>query len=329
MADPATTNHKFRYPQDIRNTLQSFIADHTLDLDHVTLRKGSPHSLSCTKNDNSHHRALTRCAEDEKLLNSPRSNKIFPDMPTEPSVLKSINAIRRAMASSGKESDQRSDLYRAIWTLSRQSEKIAGDVESIEAVLALASDIEAFRGKGSQMAANEFARNICNLVYRVKERLPLSEITPDRFLKEDEIPSSAKDVVDCLERLAAHAFSRTQGPPVRSLHAGDLRATAWETLELVSEILRRPEHLAHALKVAADTRASSRERQGAIGFLVSYWEGEEPDEPTAKLLWKLQEKPTDRTFLVTVLQAQIELDLNSEFGAVVAVEEWEDAQEEE
>ncbi len=68
MADPDAKTREFRYPQDVRSALENFIRDHALDLDHVTLRKGTPHTLACTKNDKSHHRALARRAADKKLL---------------------------------------------------------------------------------------------------------------------------------------------------------------------------------------------------------------------------------------------------------------------
>ena len=246
-------------------------------------------------------------------------------MPVAPSVLKSIKAVRKAITSPDPNDRHQLGLYRALCKLFQKSDEITANLESIEALLELAAEIESFRGKGSQMTANEFARSISSLTYPLKERLPQSEIDPDRFMKEAEVPASAKDVIDCLERLSAHAFSGTQGPPVRSIHAGEIRSVAWNTLKRISEILRRPEHLAHALKVAADPRASSRERQGTIGFLVAYWEGKEPDEPTANLLRELEKNPTDRTFLVTVLQAQIDLGLGSEFGALDAVEDWDDA----
>ena len=68
MADPAAKSHDFRYPQDIRDALTNFISNENLDLDHTTIRKGTPHTLSCTKNEKSHRRVLFRRAEDEKLL---------------------------------------------------------------------------------------------------------------------------------------------------------------------------------------------------------------------------------------------------------------------
>ena len=68
MANPAAKSHEFRYAEGIRGVLTSFIASHALDLDHVTLRKGSPHQLACTKNDNSYRRAIALRAEDETRL---------------------------------------------------------------------------------------------------------------------------------------------------------------------------------------------------------------------------------------------------------------------
>jgi hypothetical protein len=38
------------------------------DVDHSTIRKGGLQALACIKNDNSHHRARVRRADDEKLL---------------------------------------------------------------------------------------------------------------------------------------------------------------------------------------------------------------------------------------------------------------------
>jgi hypothetical protein len=68
MADPAAQSHDFRERQDIRDTLTDFISNHHLDLDSTTIRKGSPHTLSCKKNDNSFQRSLSLRAKDEELL---------------------------------------------------------------------------------------------------------------------------------------------------------------------------------------------------------------------------------------------------------------------
>jgi len=68
MADPATETHRFTRTQGERESLESFIRQHALDLDFVTITKGRPYTLACTKNDHSHQRALARRAKDEELL---------------------------------------------------------------------------------------------------------------------------------------------------------------------------------------------------------------------------------------------------------------------
>ncbi len=248
-------------------------------------------------------------------------------MPADSSVLTAIQAIRNAIAASGRKDLPRFELSFAISNLFKQSEKIVGDFESLRAVLAAAAEVEAFRGKGSQSAASLFSRGVAWLVYQTKDRLPRSSITPDLFPQQDELLEISKDtnVLECLEALAAHAFARTQGPPVRSRHAGELRAMAWGMLGDIADILRRPEFLAHALKIAADKRASTEERTVAVSFMPEYWGGDAPDKTTVDLLQELKDSPPDRDFLVTVMQARIELGLDEELGALFAVEDWDDA----
>ena len=157
------------------------------------------------------------------------------------------------------------------------------------------------------------------------ERLPQSEIDPDSFPQESELSSTSPDAVTALQLLADHAFQRAQGPPIRSRHAGNLRALAWRALALIAPILRRPAHLAHALTVAENKGASVEERDGAVQYLAAYWTDEEPDETTASLLEALKSDPPTRDFLIIVLQTQIDLGLNDEFGALVAAEDWDDS----
>jgi hypothetical protein len=93
-------------------------------------------------------------------------------MPAAPSVLKAIAAVRKAIAGAGQRSRPRFELYGAILDVFRQADKIVGDIDTLRAVLDLGPEIEAFRGKGSQSAASDFARNVGWLVYKAKERLP-------------------------------------------------------------------------------------------------------------------------------------------------------------
>lgn len=246
-------------------------------------------------------------------------------MPASPTVLKSIRAIRKLLATPGVTRDHGYELYQAVDLLIRKSGKIVENLESIQAVLAFAPEIEAYRGKGSQSAMVEFSRGLHALIYQIKERLPQSESDPDFFPQQSEISSVSPDTVAALQALADHAFQRVQGPPVRSRHAGDLRSIAWQALALIAPILRRPAHLAHALTVAKDNRASVEERDGAVQYLAAYWADQEPDEATVSLLEALESDPPTRHLLITVLQTQIDLGLNDEFGALFAAEDWDDA----
>ena len=68
MDDPNAETHSFARAQHDRTMLEGFIRDHFLDLNHVTLKKGRPYTLACTKNDRSHQHALARRARDEAVL---------------------------------------------------------------------------------------------------------------------------------------------------------------------------------------------------------------------------------------------------------------------
>ena len=67
MADPTAKTHEFRRAEAQRTLLETFISDHFLDLDHLTIRKGTPYTLACTKNDKSHHHALAVREKDKTL----------------------------------------------------------------------------------------------------------------------------------------------------------------------------------------------------------------------------------------------------------------------
>lgn len=68
MDDPEAESHHFARAQHERTMLESFIRQHFLDLDHVTIKKSRPHTLACTKNDRSYHQAVAQRTADEKQL---------------------------------------------------------------------------------------------------------------------------------------------------------------------------------------------------------------------------------------------------------------------
>lgn len=251
-------------------------------------------------------------------------------MSATPTVQSSITAIRQALAldpEKPKSSDFR--LSHAIGTLYRLSDDLAGDRNLLEEVVQVATEVEAFRGKGGQSAARQITQLFYSVTISVMDRLPQSETTPEFFPTANDMPPSGMVELEKLKILAARAFARVQGPPVRSQHVSFLRVESWKQLGKIAEIDRQPVHLDHALKVAADKRAAVREREAAVSFLPDYWGGNDPDKATRSLLDQLKVAPPDRDCLVTVLQARIDLGLDNEFGALCAVDDWDDADEEE
>lgn len=70
MADPVAQTHAFTRVQHERDGIEEFIRRHGLDLDPVTIRKGSPHTLSCTKNSRSYQKRREQKANDGMMLKS-------------------------------------------------------------------------------------------------------------------------------------------------------------------------------------------------------------------------------------------------------------------
>ena len=76
-------------------------------------------------------------------------------------------------------------------------------------------------------------------------------------------------------------------------------------------------------------KLKDKERESAVNFLPEFWGDDEPDEATTTLLIALENDPPNRDFLISVLQAQIQLGLSNNLGAMVATDNWDDANEEE
>jgi len=68
MADPAAESRDFVRRQGEREMIEHCIRNHFLDLDHITIQRGRPYILRCTKNDDSYRHALKIRAMDRELL---------------------------------------------------------------------------------------------------------------------------------------------------------------------------------------------------------------------------------------------------------------------
>jgi hypothetical protein len=248
-------------------------------------------------------------------------------MPVPPAIVKSIQAIRRFIAVGGGKSVTDRSPYLLLDQLFRSPDPIVGDAETLDALLALAPEIDAYRGKGSQVMCRDFNARLGGLVSLASFEGYGTARAADLFSETAGPPGPVGEPPHWVSRLSDYFFARVQGKPVRSQLAGQVRSEAWSALGELSGFWRRPEHLSQALKTAAEERNSDEEREGAIQFLVSYWAEEDPDAATIDLLEQLRENPPNRSFLVSVLQAGIELGLNDEFGALCDVDDWDDAED--
>ena len=244
-------------------------------------------------------------------------------MPMPPSLQNSIQSVRTFIDSGGATGSSPFLLLRDLF---KDSDQIVAEAESFDAVLALAPVIEAYRGRGSQTILTEFNQGLGSLA---------SDLLPEPFSSSGspelspEGNDSAGEPPYWIERLSEYFFARVQQKPVRSQLAGRLRRDAWEALGELAGIRRRPEHLALALKTAADKRHHDEEREGAVQFLVLYWADETPDKATMNVLEGIRTNSPSRSFLVSVLQAQIDLGLSDELGALDAVDDWDEMEEDE
>lgn len=248
-------------------------------------------------------------------------------MPVPPSIKKSIKAFRAFIARGGGGGKESFSPYALSLELFRNPGRILKSEETLDAVLALAPEIEAYRGKGSQIIQKSFNRSLTSLLFHARLETAKTAATPDLFSIVNESPDPPASAPFWAEKLSDYFLERVQGKPVRSVLAGRLKSNAWMTLGELSHVCRRPAHLALALETAADKRRPDVEREGAIQFLAAYWADEDPDKATIDLLEDLRLNPPNRDFLVIVLQVRIELGLDDAVGALFDVDDWDDAED--
>jgi len=251
-------------------------------------------------------------------------------MAATPSARQSIHTIRELISSPpDKKASDGNSLFFPIHHLGTRWEELVKDPSLMTEVLEVAEEILKFRGKGSQGGARHISQLFGLLVMRLVECLPEFDTTFGSFAEARNAIPSASATWDALEKFAARASACIQGPPSRSRHTDRLRSDAWMQLGTICGAVSDPTALALALEIAANPRLTANERENAVNFLPEFWGDDEPDESTKNLLTSLENEPPSRAFLITVLQAQIQLGLNDNLGAMFAADDWDDADEEE
>ena len=242
----------------------------------------------------------------------------------------SISTIRKLISSPpAKANEQLSQIHQAAHKLQTNCEKFITDPARLDDLLSLSEEMAAYRGKGSQNGAQLLSRIFCGILYRLEEKFPEPEPPFPSFEKARETIPSENVKWDLLAKLATRALAILQGPPSRSHQTDDLKSDAWSQLEGIAHWVRDPAWLALAHKAVAGPKNRSRERQAALGFITMFFRAdEEIEKATIDLLRELQRKEKDRGILVGIMQTQIELGLNSEFGAMDVMENFDDTEKE-
>jgi hypothetical protein len=73
MASPSEQVYDYRKTQQLRVQLENMITHSSIDLTCETIKKGSPHILRLTKNQNSYKKSLHEWQNDVELLNTLQS----------------------------------------------------------------------------------------------------------------------------------------------------------------------------------------------------------------------------------------------------------------
>ncbi len=246
-----------------------------------------------------------------------------------PSVRKFIDTIRERISSSpDQKASDGHGLYFIVLGLGARWEELVKEPCLMAEVLELAEEISEFRGKGNRNAARGMSQLFSFIGMQLVESLPEYDATFTSFAKARKALPTASVTLDALEKFTARALACLQGPPSRSQHTCRLRAEAWSQLGRICEVVSDLTILDLALKIATNPKLPDEERESAVNFLPEFWGDDEPDEATTNALTSLENEPPNRDFLISVLQAQIQLGLNNNLGAMAATDHWEDVNEE-
>ena len=117
-------------------------------------------------------------------------------MPVPPPIRKSIQAIRQFIAAGGGKSATDHSPYHLVDHLFRNPGQIIDEAETLDAVLALAPEIEAYRGKGSQVMCRDFNARIGGLIFHARLEAFESAPSADFFPKQPtlRVPSGSLPV---------------------------------------------------------------------------------------------------------------------------------------
>lgn len=189
---------------------------------------------------------------------------------------------------------------------------ILTEPSALDAVLELARDIEPYRGKGTQILADEFIRLFHRLILEANEEFSSGNTYSD------------ETVANNFKKITTLAFGHVNGKRARTKRAASVREGYWEILTEMREQFIMPEVLDLAQHVALDDKASIPERRGALTYLLDSWDEEQPDEKTLSVIEIIRENAPSRDVLFMILDAGVESGDLGEMTALFELEDWDE-----
>jgi hypothetical protein len=203
--------------------------------------------------------------------------------------------------------------YKTMHYLGQHASVFAEDFSALDSLLSLSPDIEAYRGKGSQILSADFVRLLQCITFLAIGEIPIEEPrSPD-----------AK-ITDPFKRISSYALGQVIGKRVHSKRAADLRGDYWQILEDIVEEFYVQEIIELARRVACDEKASTPERRGALSCLLLKCDGNEADKETQSIIEQIRKNPPDRDTLFMILDAEVNLGILSKMAALVELEDWDE-----
>jgi len=212
----------------------------------------------------------------------------------------------------GRSLEPRSFFYQAMFELGAYAPVILTEPIALDAVLELSHAIAQYRGKGTQILADEFIRLIHRLIFESNGELS----SGNRY--------SDEAVANPFKKITTLAFGHVNGKRARTKRAASVREGYWQILTEIREQFSMPEVLDFAQRVAIDDKASIPERRGALAYLLDSWDEEQPDSKTSSAIETIRDDAPSRDLLFMILDAGVQSGSLDEMSALFELEDWDE-----
>lgn len=245
------------------------------------------------------------------------------------SVQETLDTIHKVIGSAPMPAaEKEAHLYDALRQLRLHRDAIIDDESLLDEVLLLNKQVAAYRGKGGQSAVRSFSNLFEDLAFEAVCRVATTRKCFPSFAQARQNEPTQAATWSTLEKIAFRALEYIESPPSKSRLSSGLKKDAWSHLGCISAAVCDPAWIDLALTLAGDKNHPTPDREATLNFLQEAWNDTLDENAEAKLL-NLQADPPSRSFLVGVMSLLIELELSNEFAAMDALDDWDDAHDEE